>query len=120
MYEVLKAGGFTNGGLNFDSKARRGSFTRDDILHCYIAGMDTFALGLRVANALIEDGRIDKFVDERYASWTNGIGKDIIDGKVDIKDLEKYALEKGDVRDSVKSGRQEMLEGIVNNVIFDL
>lgn len=68
MYEVLKAGGFTNGGLNFDSKARRGSYTREDILHCYIAGMDTFALGLRVANALIEDGRIDQFVDERYSS----------------------------------------------------
>lgn len=49
MYEVLKAGGFTNGGLNFDSKARRGSYTRDDILHSYIAGMDTFALGLRAA-----------------------------------------------------------------------
>ena len=120
MYEVLKAGGFTNGGLNFDSKSRRGSFTREDILHSYIAGMDTFALGLRVAVALIEDGRIDKFVDERYASWTKGIGKSIIDGKEDMKSLEKYALEKGDVVDTLSSGRQEMLESILNNVIFNL
>lgn len=120
MYEVLKAGGFTNGGLNFDSKSRRGSFTHEDILHSYIAGMDTFALGLRVAIALIEDGRIDEFVDDRYSSWKKGIGKSIIDGKEDMKSLEKYALEKGDVVDTLGSGRQEMLESILNNVIFNL
>ena len=120
MYEVLKAGGFTNGGLNFDSKARRGSFTPEDIFLSYIAGMDTFALGLRIAVKLIEDGRLDKFVADRYASWTKGIGKDIIDGKVTMADLEKYALEKGEVTDSLTSGRQEMLESIINNVMFSL
>lgn len=120
MYEVIKAGGFTNGGLNFDSKARRGSFTLEDIFHSYIAGMDAFALGFRIANAMIEDGRIDNFVEERYASWNEGIGKDIIDGKVDMKDLEKYALEKGEVSNVLMSGRQEMLEAIMNNVIFNL
>lgn len=120
MYEVLKAGGFTNGGLNFDSKARRGSFTPEDIFHSYIAGMDTFALGLRIADKLISDGRIDKFVDERYASWSTGIGKDIIDGKVGFAELEKYALEKGEVTGSLSSGRQEMLEGILNNIMFTL
>ena len=118
MYEVLKAGGFTNGGLNFDSKARRGSFTPEDIFYSYIAGMDTFALGLRAAVKLIEDGRVDKFVEERYASWTTGIGKDIIDGKATMEDLEKYALEKGEVTDSLGSGRQEMLESILNQVIM--
>lgn len=120
MYEVLKAGGFTNGGLNFDSKARRGSFTPEDIFLSYIAGMDTFALGLRIAVKLIEDGRLDKFVADRYASWTTGIGKDIIDGKVTMADLERYALEKGEVTDSLTSGRQEMLESIINNVMFSL
>ena len=84
MYEVLKAGGFTNGGLNFDSKARRGSFTPEDIFLSYIAGMDTFALGLRIAVKMIEDGRIDKFVADRYASWQIGIGKDIIEGNVTL------------------------------------
>lgn len=120
MYEVLKAGGFTNGGLNFDSKARRGSFTPEDIFHSYIAGMDTFALGLRAAAKLIEDGRIDSFVSDRYSSWNTGIGADIISGKATMADLEKYALEKGDVLSSVSSGRQEMLEAVVNNILFSL
>lgn len=120
MYEVIKAGGFTNGGLNFDAKARRGSYTLEDIFHSYIAGMDTFALGFTAAKALIADGRIDKFVDDRYASWKTGIGADIIAGKADFAALEKYALEKGEVTDSLSSGRQEMLEAIVNNVLFSL
>ena len=120
MYEVLKAGGFTNGGLNFDSKARRGSYTPEDIFHSYIAGMDTFALGLKIADKIITDGRIDKFVDDRYASWTKGIGADIISGKATLADLEKYALDKGEVTDSLTSGRQEMLESILNNIMFSL
>ena len=120
MYEVLKAGGFTNGGLNFDSKARRGSFTPEDIFLSYIAGMDTFALGLRIAVKMIEDGRIDMFVADRYASWQIGIGKDIIEGNVTMADLEKYALEKSEVTDSLSSGRQEMLESVVNNIMFNL
>ena len=115
MYEVLKAGGFTNGGLNFDAKARRASNTREDIFMSYIAGMDTFALGLRIAQKLIEDGRLDSFVEERYASWTKGIGKDIVDGKLDMKALSDYAVKMGDVE--VDSGRQEYLESIVNSVI---
>ena len=120
MYEVLKAGGFTNGGLNFDSKARRGSFTLEDIFHSYIAGMDTFALGLKIAQKMIDDGRIDKFVEERYSSWTTGIGADIISGNASMADLEKYALEKGEVTDSLSSGRQEMLEAVLNNIMFSL
>ena len=120
MYEVLKAGGFTNGGLNFDSKARRGSFEMEDIFHSYIAGMDTFAQALRIAYKIIEDGRLDSFVDDRYSSWTTGIGADIIAGKVTLADLEKYALEKGEVLDSLKSGRQENLEAIVNNIMFNI
>lgn len=118
MYEVLKAGGFTNGGLNFDAKARRGSFTAEDIFHSYIAGMDTFALGLRMADKLIKDGRIGKFTDERYASWTTGLGADIISGKAGINELERFALEQGDVIKYVKSGRQEKLESVLNNIMF--
>ena len=69
---------------------------------------------------MITDGRLDAFVDERYASWTSGIGADIISGKATIEDLEKYALEKGDVTESVTSGRQERLESIVNEIMFNL
>ncbi len=120
MYEVIKAGGFTNGGLNFDAKARRGSFTPEDIFYSYIAGMDAFALGFLAARKLLEDGRIEKFIEDRYASWKTGIGADIIAGKADFRSLEKYALEKGEVTDSLTSGRQEMLESIINNVLFTL
>ncbi len=120
MYEVIKAGGFTNGGLNFDAKARRGSYTPEDIFHSYIAGMDAFALGLRIAYKMIEDGRIDNFVSDRYTSWSTGIGADIINGKVSFEDLEKYALAKGEVVDSLSSGRQEMLESVMNNIMFSL
>ncbi len=118
MYEVLKAGGFTNGGLNFDSKARRGSFQLDDIFYSYIAGMDAFALGLRIADKMIKDGRIDEFTAKRYSSWATGIGADIISGKVGLADLEKYALEKGEVISSLSSSRQEMLEDILNDIMF--
>ena len=117
MYEVLKAGGFTNGGLNFDAKTRRGSNTPEDIFYAFIAGMDTFALGLRKALALVEDGRIDEFVAERYASWKTGIGKKIIDGEVTMADLEQYALKMGEVTTNL-SGRQEYLEAVVNDVLF--
>ncbi len=119
MYEVLKNGGFTNGGLNFDAKARRASYKPEDIAYSYIAGMDAFALGLRVADRIVADGTIDKFVDERYASYKSGIGADIVSGKATIEDLEKYALEKGDVVSSLGSGRQEYLENVVNAIMFE-
>lgn len=120
MYEVIKAGGFTNGGLNFDAKARRGSFTMEDIFYSYIAGMDAFALGYLAARQLLADGRIEQFISDRYASWRSGIGADIIAGKVNMAALESYALEKGEVTASLSSGRQEMLEAVVNNVLFSL
>jgi len=118
MYEVLKAGGFVHGGLNFDAKTRRGSYTHEDIFHAYIAGMDAFALGLRIAVKLIEDGRLDSFVENRYASYKTGIGADIVAGKATMADLEKYALAKGDVIGTVESGKQEYLENIVNSIMF--
>ena len=92
----------------------------EDIFLSYIAGMDTFALGLKAAAKIIEDGRLDKFVDDRYASWTTGIGADIIAGKADMESLEKYAVEKGVVTDSLSSGRQEYLESVLNQIMFNL
>ncbi len=116
MYEVLKAGGFTNGGLNFDAKARRASNTFEDILLAYIAGMDAFALGLKKAAALIEDGRIDGFVADRYASFNEGMGKRIVDGKESLASLYDYAKDIG--RFDVPSGRQEYLETVLNDILF--
>ena len=116
MYEVLKAGGFTNGGLNFDAKTRRQSNTYEDIILAYIAGMDAFALGLIKADAIIRDGRLDRFTEERYASYKSGIGKRIIDGKETLESLAEYAADLENVVPD--SGRQEYLEAVLNNVLF--
>ena len=117
MLEVLKAGGFTNGGLNFDSKPRRGSMTHEDIFLAYISGMDSFALGLKIAYKIIEDGRIDAFVKERYSSYNSGIGLDIVSGKATLESLSEYAL-KLNVVEEKKSGAQEYLESIINQIMF--
>ena len=117
MYEILLAGGFDKGGLNFDSKVRRASFEESDLFYAYIAGMDAFARGLKVAARLIEDRVFEDFKERRYASYKEGLGKDIIDGKVGFKELEAYALENG-VTPNV-SGRQELLESILNQYIME-
>lgn len=78
--------------------------------------MDTFALGLRLADRIISDGRIDQFVADRYASYQDGIGKKIVDGTISMADLEAYALEKGEVQTG--TGRQEYLEGMINSLLF--
>ena len=119
MLEVLKAGGFTNGGLNFDAKARRASMTDTDIFLSYIAGMDTFALGLRIADKIIKDGRIDNFVKERYASFQSGIGADIVSGNTSLEALADYAMKLSVVEDK-RSGKQEYLESVVNEIMFSL
>ncbi len=122
MYEILKAGGLGTGGLNFDSKVRRGSFEPEDLFYGHIAGMDTFAKGLRIAYRIVEDGKMDKFVSDRYSSYTSGIGKDIVEGKAGFKELESYVLSNGAINSgAIKnvSGRQEMLESLLNQYILE-
>jgi xylose isomerase len=116
MYEILKAGGL-RGGLNFDAKNRRPSNTVEDMFEGFIVGMDTFALGLIKAAALIEDGRIDSFVKERYASYETGIGKEIREGTATLESCAAHAAAMKAPADP-GSGRQEYLEGVVNNVLF--
>jgi xylose isomerase len=117
MYEILKNGGLGKGGLNFDAKVRRGSFEPEDLFHAHIAGMDSFAIGLKVANKLIEDKVLDDFVTERYSSYTEGIGLDIVEGKTDFKKLEAYALGLTEIKNS--SGRQERLKALVNQYLLE-
>ena len=117
MYEILKAGGLT-GGFNFDAKNRRPSYTYEDMFAGYILGMDTFALGLVKAAALIEDGRLDKNIEERYASYRNSeIGKKILSGKTDLAELAAYADKLG-APALPGSGKQEVLQNIVNGVLY--
>lgn len=79
--------------------------------------MDTFAKGLLVADKLLSDGVLEDFVAKRYESYTKGIGKDIVEGKVDFEALAAYALEHDQVKNT--SGRQEMLEDVVNRYIYN-
>ncbi|WZL82546.1 xylose isomerase [Vallitaleaceae bacterium 9-2] len=116
MYEVLKNGGIAPGGLNFDAKVRRGSFQADDLFISYIVGMDTFAKGLLVADKLYSDGILEDFVAKRYVSYTDGIGKKILDGTTDFEELAAYAVDHDQIQNT--SGRQEMLEDIVNRYIY--
>lgn len=118
MYEVLKNGGLHKGGLNFDAKVRRGSFEPVDLFYGHIVSMDAFARGLKVAYRLLEDGVIEKAIEERYRSFTEGIGKLIVEGKVGLKELETYALENDHIKNN--SGRQELLEGILNQYIMEV
>lgn len=116
MMEVIKMGGFTKGGLNFDAKVRRASFEPVDLFYGHIAGMDAFAQGFKIAYRIVQDGVFDKFIADRYASFNTGIGRDIVEGKVGFKELEAYTLENGEPE--ITSGRQEMLESILNQYIL--
>jgi xylose isomerase len=116
MMAILAAGGLPTGGVNFDAKVRRESFEPIDLFHAHIGGMDAFALGLKLAAQIRGDNVIADFVKQRYASWDNGIGADIENGKVGFADLEKYMLAKGDAAKNA-SGRQEMLENIINRYL---
>ena len=116
MYEVLKVGGVT-GGFNFDAKARRPSYTEEDMFESYILGMDTFALGLIKVAVLIEHGRHDAFVKKRYSSYASGIGAKIVGGEVSLNELASYAEQMGKA-ELPGSGKQERLEGIVNQILF--
>ncbi|EDY20935.1 xylose isomerase [Chthoniobacter flavus Ellin428] len=116
MLGILKYGGFTTGGVNFDAKVRRESIDPEDLFHAHIGGMDAFARGLKIAAAIRADGRLDQFVKDRYASWDNGLGASIEAGKESFASLEKFALEKGEAGGAA-SGRQEFLENLINEFI---
>jgi xylose isomerase len=116
MLEVLKMGGLTTGGVNFDAKVRRESFEPADLFHAHIGGMDAFARGLKIAAAIRRDGRLAEFVKRRYASWDSGLGRDIEKGKAGFKELEAYMLKRGEAAPNT-SGRQEFLENLINEFI---
>ena len=118
MYEVLKNGGLGRGGLNFDAKVRRGSFEQEDLFHAHIAGMDSFAIGLKVAQKLIDDKVLEGFIEERYDSYNHGIGKEIIEGNTDFRKLEDYALQLGDIQNT--SGRTERLRATINQYLLSV
>ncbi len=111
MYEILRGGGFTTGGLNFDAKLRRQSIDRTDLFHAHIGGMDTMAQALLAAASLRETGELEQFRTTRYQGWDSAFGKDMLAGNRSLPDLRERALNEPDPQPV--SGAQERLENIV-------
>ena len=117
MYEILRGGGFTTGGFNFDTKLRRQSLDRTDLFHGHVGAIDTLARSLLVAAQLIEDGALEAARHARYAGWSKTLGTQILEGNVSLADLEQKVAG-GDVDPAPVSGRQEELENLVNRTLW--
>ncbi len=116
LYYILKAGGFTTGGLNFDAKLRRQSLDPEDLLYGHVGGMDVCARALIAAADMIEDGALAGFVDERYAGWTSAEGQAMLSGERSLADI-AARVERGALDPQPVSGRQEYLENLVNTYL---
>ena len=114
MLQVIRMGGFTTGGLNFDAKVRRNSVAPEDLFIAHIGGMDIFARGLEKAIQLIEDGRIPSMVKERYSSFESGNGKAFAEGKLTLDQVASLAKPYEQVAKTY--GKQELYENILNQI----
>ena len=112
MMQIIRNGGFGNGGTNFDAKTRRNSTDLEDIFIAHIAGMDAMARALENAAELLEKSPIKQMVADRYASFDTGKGKEFEEGKLSLEDVVTYAKTQGEPAQT--SGKQELYEAIVN------
>ena len=119
LYEILRGGGFTTGGFNFDTKLRRQSVDRVDLFHGHIGGIDTLARALLVAAELIENEVLSGPTADRYSGWSGELGTAIHDGSETLADL-AARVESGDIDPSPVSGGQELLENRVNRAIWSV
>lgn len=113
MYHVLKGGGFSTGGFNFDAKLRRQSVDAEDLFHAHIGGVDVLAKSLLNAAAIIEDGTLDRFVEDRYAGWSGAFGRSILSGELTLAKVADHAVNSNSDPKPL-SGRQEYLENLIN------
>ncbi|HET9958666.1 MAG TPA: xylose isomerase [Polyangiaceae bacterium] len=116
MAQILKAGGFTTGGFNFDAKVRRQSIDGQDLFHGHVGGMDNLARALLTADKMLSDGKLQALLDERYAGWKEPLGKEILSGKLSLEQISERALSQK-LDPKPRSGRQEMLENLVNRYL---
>ena len=117
VYEILRSGGFTSGGFNFDAKLRRQSTSRLDLFHAHIGGIDTLARSLLVAADMLEQRTLEANREARYAGWDRDLGRGILDGSLSIEELEQRVAS-GAIDPTPVSGSQELLEGMVNRRIW--
>ena len=116
-YEIMRGGGFTSGGFNFDTKLRRQSMDRTDLFHGHIGAVDTVAQSLLVAAQLLEEGALEAARDTRYAGWEGALGTDILAGNLSLVDLEARVVS-GEIDPIPVSGGQERLENLINRTLW--
>ena len=116
MYSIMKYGGLTTGGINFDAKVRRESFDPIDLFYAHIGGMDAYAQGLKIAAAMREDNRLEELLTERYSSWSSALGNEIETGMHTLESLAELMESKQECLPN-QSGRQELIENIINSYI---
>jgi xylose isomerase len=116
LYMILKNDGFTTGGFNFDTKLRRQSIDLIDMFYGHISGVDTLARGLLIAANLVQSGELETFTRQRYQHWEAPFGQSILTNKANFDSITQHVLD-NDVNPQPVSGRQEMLESLLNNVI---
>jgi xylose isomerase len=113
---IVAAGGFTTGGFNFDATVRRQSIVPVDLFHGHVGGMDNLARALLIADKILSEGKLQAIIDERYAGWKDGLGRDILAGKLNLEQISERVL-KDKLDPKPRSGRQEMLENLVNKYV---
>jgi xylose isomerase len=116
LTHILKAGGLTTGGFNFDAKVRRQSFELDDLFHAHVGGMDILARALLIADKVLSEGKMQAFIDQRYAGWREGMGKEMLEGKLSLAQIAERVDAKS-IEPKPRSGRQEMLENLFNRYL---
>ena len=116
LRHIVAAGGFKTGGFNFDAKVRRQSIDLADLFYAHIGGMDVLARALLVADKMLEDGKVQGAIDARYKGWTEGLGREILDKKLNLEQISDRVL-KGNVDPKPRSGQQELLENLVNRYV---
>jgi xylose isomerase len=117
LYEILRGGGFTTGGFNFDAKLRRQSIDRTDLFDAHIGGIDTLAQALLAAASLVEEETLASMVEQRYAGWRGELGAAIGAGDISLEDLYARVLA-GEIDPAPVSGRQELYENVVNRAVW--
>ncbi|MCB2074666.1 MAG: xylose isomerase [Novosphingobium sp.] len=115
MLEILRAGGFTTGGFNFDAKVRRQSIDAADLLHGHVGGIDTIARALLHAAEIIEDGRLEAFREERYAGWQSDLGRSFHAPEATLASVAQHAID-ANRGPEPRSGRQEWCENLVGRI----
>ena len=119
MYQVIKGGGLGQGGMNFDAKVRRQSFEPEDLIHAHVGAVDLCARSFLLAAKIIENGRYEAIMSERYAGWRQGDSQDMLAGRLSLSDIASRAEAEG-IDPKPRSGKQEQIENLLQRELESL